>query len=80
MKQPKIEIKDKYKNWGIYDVMSITWHADGFISHVIIDFYEDDTQSLVLQNHQTNKDKLPVLIDPHGNLSGTFVKENKKYE
>jgi hypothetical protein len=39
MKQPKIHITETNdKDWGIHNVKSITWHTQGYITVIQVDF------------------------------------------
>ena len=73
MKLLKIEIKDKYKTWGIYDVLQIGWNYHSHeIEWIKVDWFKQPGKELL---YMTSFDTDHDFVDVYRNLFGTLIKE-----
>lgn len=69
MKQPKIHIKDNYRDWGLFDVMVIYWNDQHKIYSINVDWFKNGENTLVMFDY----DSTGEFINPQGNLKGTLI-------
>lgn len=76
MEPLQIEIKDKYKTWGVYDILQIGWEFQSKkIEWIKIDWYKKPGEELLymLNDWFNNSGDDNSFTNIYGNLTGKIL-------